>query len=112
MQFAVVGTAVIVGAGSRYDFGRQVRRVVDIGDRLVVLLDPQDGSPIAENIVCVNSTGQLLWRVERFVGPHGHTPYGEISVNADGRISAHNLSGIMAILDPRSGRVVDSYVAK
>lgn len=112
MQFSVEGSIVRLDSGAVRDFGRRVQRIVDTGSLLVVLLDPDDGSTVSENVFALDSNAQVVWRVQEFEFPNGRTPYTQISRGDDGSIKAYNFSGIMAVLDPTSGRVIRSYVAK
>ena len=112
MQFSAQGSVVTVGTRGRRDFGRRVKKVLDLGSRLVVLLDSEDGPPISENVVALDGTAQVIWRVQQFEFPNGRTPYTQVSIADDGTVKAYNFSGIMAVLDPQTGRIVRSYVAK
>jgi hypothetical protein len=112
MQFSAQGSVVTLSGGSRRDFGRRVKKVLDLGTRLVVLLDSDDGPPVSENVVALDSSAQVIWRVQEFDFPNGRTPYTQISQAEDGTVKAYNFSGIMVVLDPQTGRITRSYVAK
>ena len=112
MRFSTQGSVVTISGGNHHDFGRQIKRVLDLGSQLVVLLDADDGPPTSENVEALDESGQIIWRVQQFDFPHGRTPYTQISLAHDGTVKAYNFSGIMAVIDPRTGRIIRSYVAK
>ena len=112
MRFDVHGNTVRMASGTEQDFGRHIVCALDTGHILVVLLDPDDGPPMSENVFGLDDSARIVWRVQEFEFPNGRSPYTQISQSEDGSVKAYNFSGIMAVLEPQSGRITRSYLAK
>jgi hypothetical protein len=112
MTFSAHGNLLLTASGASHDFGRRIKRVLDLRTVLVVLLDAEDGAPLSENIYGVDYSGRVVWRVQAFEFPHGRSPYTQISAAEGGRVNAYNFSGIMAEVDSRDGRIIRSYLSK
>lgn len=112
MHFDIQGSTVRTGTGATRDFGRRIRRAVDLGPILVVLLDPDDGPGTSENVYALDASARLVWRVQARQFPNGRTPYSQISRTDEGAIEAWNPCGVMVVLNPRDGRIIHSYLSK
>ena len=113
MSVRIEGKRVRLASGATFDAGRRVLRALDTGSILVLLLEPLDGAPMYNNVVGVERDGSVSWQIEEVqMGDDDREAFGELSLRENGELYAYHGSGLMRVLDPTTGAVLRSFVAK
>lgn len=107
MKYKVVSNSIRLASGQEVAFERRPLEVADTGTVLIVVLDPTGVEDLPENVYGVDTSGRVRWRVQRFDFAHGRPPYTGVNVSARG-VTLYNRSGVEVLIDPLTGRVLDS----
>jgi hypothetical protein len=111
MRFRVLRDAIEFASGQRAQFSAPVLHTLDLGDLLIVILDPGPSGQFPENVYAIDGEGRVVWRVQEYEFPHGRTPYTGAYVAPAG-LALYNRSGVEAIVDPSNGRIVSTDLVR
>jgi len=91
-------------------------KAVAIGNELVVLFDKwaeADRHTPFDNVVCLDESGKVLWRIQEFTEVRGRSSfYTGISLNEKNELLAYNPMGFSCRIDIETGKIIDYAFVK
>lgn len=109
---AINGQFIEIDETIKIDFGFEVKASLILFNKLILVLDPNNYSPINENVVCLNSNGDKIWTIE----------YGEWPENRDcpvtgiwwrnNKLFVYRRCGIEQEIDVNNGKELNSELIK
>ena len=97
-----------------FDFN--IYNAITLEDKVVVMLDIPNESPVLENVIAFSFDGQPVWTVqpfkEKFPEIKMTTPYVGMSKNENGNINATNFYGICVEISSKDGKILSKTTAK
>ena len=113
MKYRIDGNSVVLADGKRVEFAHAVGEVTDLGDMLLVLLQPPNDVSFQENVFAVSPQGEILWQIEP--NPSSSSPeylYTQVMRFDDTAIHLWNYSCDVVEVEKSTGKVLGSEFIK
>lgn len=114
-QYEIVNRKLIIygkDLGSiTVDFDFPVRQVVYHSDNYFVLVEPDVGMILNENVFCVDDTGHIKWQVEKTTHLNVDSPYTKIILTND-QLFLYCWSGEKIEVNPATGKILSKRFTK
>lgn len=95
-----------------YTFKYNIEEIVSINNLIVVLLNTPMNSNYNENLLCVNSSGDFIWQVERVAHIYDDSPFTNIVPVDEKHIKSYNQDGFMYTIDIHTGKIIKKSFMK
>lgn len=105
------GAKLLIGPDMQIEFEHEIKKVLRIGDLIIVLLKIPSGVILNENVIGITGDGRVRWKIENIVQENIDSPYIDIEVTIHG-LNAYNWSGIRVGVDIDSGRILNKRITK
>ncbi|MDY6885741.1 MAG: hypothetical protein SWL02_18465, partial [Pseudomonadota bacterium] len=74
-------------------------------DVLVVLIEPDPGACVNENVFGVEQNGNIAWTIEKRKHVYDDSPYTSV-IAKEGKVKLFNWDGDELLVEPKSGNVI------
>jgi len=91
-------------------FITKITHLLVFSDLAIVILDYYSYNQDNENVFGVNNEGEIIWQIEGYPHVYEHSPFVDISQNADKLVTAFNWDGSRIIINPMTGRIVEGPI--
>lgn len=92
-------------SGVDVPFNWPIEKVIAFENVLVVLVEPEPGACVNENVYGVGRNGSIAWKIENRKHVYDDSPYTSIMAK-DGKVKLFNWDGDELLIDPESGIVI------
>ena len=106
-MYAISGKELQINGDVRAKFPFDIRKVIECGDRKVVLLTIPPTASMTENVFGVNADGAIVWQVEKIpeTSIHPQLWYADMDPVSNNTVRLYNWNGWSVEVDISTGRV-------
>ena len=107
IAYDIRDTSIVVG-GNEGQFPEEVKKAVEVDDRLVILQNTLARKNIPDNVWAITEAGTIEWKIEQVYSQDPYTGLWQ----EDGELWAYNWDGYGYQINKDDGRIVDHKFMK